>query len=110
MTVKRLTKKQRYWLTHLDSWSKSQESLSRYAKRCGLKAQTLYTAKGRLMALGLWTADGAGVDEPRFVRLQVPAGTRAPSTCQIHLPNGVRVDVPVGDGGLESVLRTVAAL
>ena len=110
MAVKRVTKKQRYWLTHLASWSKTQETLGGYAKRCGLKAQTFYAAKGRLMALGLWTPDGAGVEEPRFVRVQVPAGTRAPSTCQIHLPNGARVDVPVGDGGLESVLRTVAAL
>jgi len=62
------------------------------------------------MALGLWTSDGAGLDEPRFVRVQVPAGTRAPSTCQIHLANGTRVDVPIDDGGLAAVLRTVAAL
>ena len=110
MAVKRVTKKQRYWLAHLASWSKTQETLSGYAKRCGLNPQTLYTAKGRLVALGLWTVDGVGVDESRFVRLQIPAQTHPPSTCQVHLPNGARVEVPIVDGGLESVLRTVAAL
>lgn len=110
MSMKRLTKKQRYWLTHLASWSKTPETLSGYAKRCGLNPQTLYTAKGRLVALGLWTLDGVAVDEPRFVRLPVHAQTRAPSTCQVHLANGARVEVAVGEGGLESLLRTVAAL
>jgi hypothetical protein len=110
MAVKRVTKKQRYWLAHLASWSKTQESLGGYAKRCGLKAQTFYAAKGRLTTLGLWSVDGAGVEEPRFVRVQVPAGTRAPSTCQIHLANGTRVEVPIDDGGLAALLRTVASL
>ncbi len=110
MADKQLTNKQRYWLEHLQSWSRTPESLSEYAKRCGLKAQTLYVAKGRLIALGLWTAQGAGSEERRFVRVQVPAGTRTPSTCQVHFANGARVDVPVDDGGLATVLRTVAAL
>jgi hypothetical protein len=110
MADKQLTNKQRYWLEHLQSWSQTSESLSSYAKRCGLKAQTLYTSKGRLVALGLWPAGEAPPQGPRFVRVNVPGGTRAPVSCQVHLPNGVRVDVPVGDAQLASVLRTAAAL
>ena len=110
MAEQRLTKKQKYWVKHLDCWSHTGESLSGYASRCGLKSQTLYAAKGRLIARGLWTASGMAPQEPRFVRVEVPAVRHVPRTCQVHLPNGARVEVTVGDEGLESVLRSVAAL
>ena len=112
MAEKRLTKKQQYWLGHLESWSKTPQSLSAYAKRCGLNAQTLYVAKGRLVAQGLWPA---GADEgtavaKRFVRIDVPAGTRSGATCQVHLPNGARVELSLAQTGLDAVLRSAAAL
>ena len=112
MAQKRLTKKQQDWLGHLESWAKTPQSLSAYAKRCGFKAQTLYAAKGRLVAQGLWPAraDDDGAVAKRFVRVGVPAGTRSAATCQVHLPNGARVELSLGHSGLDAVLRSVAAL
>lgn len=112
MAERRLTKKQQYWLGHLESWSKTPESLSVYARRCGLNAQTLYVAKGRLIAQGAWPvrADGDRSGAKRFVRVDVPAGTRSPATCLVHLPNGTRIELSLATGGLDAVLRSVAAL
>lgn len=112
MAEKRLTNKQRYWLRHLEAWSKTSESLSDYARRANLKAQTLYVAKGRLVAQGLWSTPG-DVElgrAPRFVRVKAPTGTPAAASCQVHLPNGARVDVSLHDTAFEVVLRSVAAL
>ena len=113
MAERRLTKKQRYWLGHLESWSKTPQSLSVYARRCGLNAQTLYVAKGRLVAQGLWPAQAgaANTGATRFVRIDIPEGTRSSAaTCQVHLPNGARVEVSLASGGLDAVLRSAAAL
>ena len=109
---KRLTKKQQYWLDHLESWSRTPQSLSAYAKRCALNAQTLYAAKGRLVSQGLWPARPGAQEQgaKRFVRIDVPAGTRAPAMCQVHLPNGARVELAVDANGFDAVLRSVAAL
>ena len=112
MADRRLTKKQQYWLGHLESWSKTPQSLRAYATRCALNAQTFYVARGRLISQGLWPArPGAQArGAKRFVRIAVPAGTRAPAMCQVHLPNGARVELSLDANGLDAVLRSVAAL
>jgi hypothetical protein len=111
MNEKRLTKAQRRWLVRLREWSQSGETLSGYAKRRGLITQTLYTAKGRMVAQGLWPESARAEARPaEFVRINVGAREPAPSQCQVHFPNGTRVEIAVPSSGLESVLRAVAAL
>ena len=111
MTQKRLTKKQKYWLEHFRACAASQEALSVYAKRCGLNAQTMYTAKSRLKGLELRDDEGGGTTQaPRFVRVKMRASGSASGQCQVYFANGARVDVSLRDTPLESVLRSVAAL
>ena len=111
MTQKRLTKRQRYWLEHFRACANSKEALSVYAKRCGLNAQTMYAAKSRLKGLGLRDDEGGGSTQaPRFVRVKMRAAECSSGHCQVHFPNGARVEIALRDTALESVLRSVASL
>lgn len=111
MTQKRLTNKQRYWLEHFRACAASHEALSVYAKRCGLNAQTMYAAKSRLKGLELGDDEGVSTTQSqRFVRVQMRAAPSMPEHCQVHFPNGTRVEIALSDTALDRVLRSVASL
>lgn len=106
MTEQVLTKRQRYWLEHLQRCETSGESLKAYAAAHALSVASLYEAKGRLKRRGFMGE--ATVPVPKFV--QVARVQPAASVCRVHLCNGAAVELEVGADELDRVLRSVAAL
>jgi len=102
-----LTKRQRYWLEHIQACEASGKSMVEYAATQGFPVQTLYASKMRLANKGVL----GGVQSPRFQRVQV-LEAKPSSQWRVGLPNGVSIAF-VGDvdsGSLASILNVAAAL
>ena len=101
-TEKDLSERQRYWLKHLRTAERKGEALSAYAKRLGLSESSLYESKSRLRACGV-LAPGPQQrrgSAPEFVRVEVPAATRAPASLRVRLTSGALLEwneAPQGD-------------
>ena len=106
MTEQGLTKRQRYWLEHLQRCEASGESLKAYAAAHALSVASLYEAKGRLRRRGFMGEATESV--PKFV--QVGRVQPTASVCRVQLCNGVSVELEVGADELDRVLRSVAAV
>jgi len=96
--VRELTARQRRYKAHLEAAAAEGLSVSEYARRHGLSAQALYSARRELAV------------KSRFVRVAVrrdPAG----QAVRIELPNGVCVSIPgIREADLTALLRAAAAL
>ena len=102
-----LTRRQRYWLTHLQACTAAGKTIAAYAKEQELQAKSMYAGKKVLVSKGVLPS----TDSSPFQRvevLDVPVG----SEWQIQLPNGVSVAFvsPMDAGTLSTVLNTAAAI
>ena len=91
-----LTKRQRFWLSHLEAYSQRGGSLRAYAREHGLSHAALYTAKSDLKRRGAWLGAGTSTSvapAPKLlpVRITTPAPT---AMFRVLLPNGTAVEVP----------------
>lgn len=102
-----LTRRQRYWLEHIQACEASGKSMVEYAATQGFPVQTLYASKKRLAHKGALS----GVQAPRFQRVQV-LETNSDNQWRIGLPNGISVAFvgEVDSGSLSTVLNVAAAL
>jgi len=101
-----LTKRQRYWLNHLQACEASGKSIAAYAKEHGLKDKSMYTSKKALLSKGVLPSTRA-----RFQRVQV-ANPVVANQWLIQLPNGVSVSFSgtVDNAALASELNTAAVI
>jgi len=101
-----LTKRQRYWLNHLQACKTSGESIAAYAKAHGLKDKSMYASKKALISKGVLPSTLT-----RFQRVQV-AGAVVPNQWFIQLPNGMSVSFTgdVDERALAAVLNTAAVI
>ena len=102
-----LTKRQRYWLEHIQACEASGKSIASYAAEHDMTARAMYAGKKVLVKKGVLAA----LQPARFQRVQV---LEAPLSSQwrIGLPNGVSVAFAgeVDARTLTTVLSTAALL
>lgn len=101
-----LTKRQRYWLNHLQACEASGKGIAAYAREHGLKDKSMYASKKALINKG-----GLPPTCDRFQRVQVVNPVVA-NKWLIQLPNGVSVSFSgaVDERALASVLNTAAVI
>ena len=71
MAKKTMTRRQQFWLTHIQSAMRSGEQLQRYAKRHGLSTAGLYNAKSVLKRAGVLKSASSEFVANAFVPVQV---------------------------------------
>jgi hypothetical protein len=81
-----LTKRQQFWLEHIQAWDASGKSMAEYAASEGIAVRAMYSGRKTLIKKGALPA----AQPARFQRVQV---MEAPVSNQwrIGLPNGVSV-------------------
>ena len=96
----------RFWHEHVCAWQASDQTMVAYAKAHRLSVQAFYRAKARLMRYG------AGQRPPSrsvFQRVEAVSGPVRLSSCRVHLPNGVVVELGVEEAALGRVLQAAGA-
>ena len=101
-----LTKRQRYWLNHLQVCEASGKGIAAYARDHGLNDKSLYASKKALTSKALLPSTHA-----RFQPVQV-VNTVVANEWLIQLPNGVSVSFSgtVDNVALASVLNTASVI
>lgn len=102
-----LTKRQRYWLRHIEACKQSGQTMADYAAEHGLTVRAMYAGKKILVKKGVLPTTQVA----RFQRVKV---MEAPISSQwrIQLPNGVSVAFAgeVDARTLNTVLGSAAAI
>ena len=96
----------RPWREHVCACQASGQTMVAYAKAHRLSVQTFYRAKARLVRYG---AGRLPLLPPAFQRVEVVLAPPQLSSCRVHLPNGVVVELEVEDAGLGRVLQAAGA-
>lgn len=111
---RRLTERQREWLSHVRAAESRGEPLTEYAKRRGLSVRSMYEAKRSLRRAGLIAkatrTKSATARAPGFVELAVrehPIAATA-SSFRVQLPNGTVLEW--GDAPQGEVLRELVGI
>jgi hypothetical protein len=103
-----LTKRQEYWLSHLQACNSAGLTITAYAKDKQINVKSLYSAKESLIKKGILPR----AQRPsRFQRAKVIDISRD-YTFRIQLPNGVCVTAPgsVDSVSLSMILKTAAKI
>ncbi len=83
-----LTKKQQYWLDHIERCQEAEQSLAGYAQANGLDVKTLYRWKSTLRKHGYF-GSAASTTSALFTRVSVEQHCREEAaTLQVRFPNG----------------------
>ncbi len=101
-----LTKRQRYWLEHVQACTATGQTIAEYTQTQGLEARAMYAGKKTLVQKGVLPR----TRPPQFQRAQVvPVKS---SEWHIQLSNGVSVSFSgsVEAGSLTTVLSIAAAV
>jgi hypothetical protein len=69
--TEQLTKRQRYWLKHIERAAERGETLKEYAKRRRISVGAMYQAKSNLMKLGVLPRQEQAVVVTDFVPVQI---------------------------------------
>jgi hypothetical protein len=110
-----LTKRQRYWLRHINAADASHGTLVAYAKDHKLKVRDLYQWKTALGRRGLLPGKREKPAGSSFVSVK-PTSPLPPlsaeSQCTVTLPNGVRLDFTgaLGPESLHDLLQAASRL
>ena len=89
-TRRELTKRDRFWLGHLQVIARGSESASEYTRRKGLSVGALYEAKRQLGKRGAWTRAAKSVSFAPVVVRHEPGATR--SALRLRLGSGVELE------------------
>ncbi len=95
------------WHEHVCACQASGQTMVAYAKAHRLSVQAFYRAKARLVRHGAGRLPPPG---SLFQRVEVVSAPPRLSSCRVHLPNGVVVELGVEDAGLGRVLQAAGAL
>jgi predicted transcriptional regulator len=102
-----LTKRQRYWLEHIQACEASGKSMAEYATEHGVKVRAMYSGRKMLVNKGVLSSE----QQNRFQRVQVMEAA-VNKQWRIGLPNGVSVAFAgeVDARTLTTVLSSAASL
>jgi hypothetical protein len=95
------------WHKHVCACQASGQTMVAYAKAHRLSVQAFYRAKGRLLRFGAGQLPPPG---SLFQRVDVVSDSLRLSSCRVHLPNGVVVELGVEEAALGRVLQAAGAL
>ena len=106
-----LTKRQQYWLQHLETAKAQNIPLTQYAKENDLGLPALYNARSSLKSKGV--IEGSSVSP--FIRVQpaksIDSGDNTFSSgVTICFPNGTQILIEFNEKTLPSLLSTVKSL
>ena len=112
-TPQQPTKRQQYWLSHIQACDQLELSYRAYADQQGFSPRALYDAKNALVRKGFLSPKS----KSRFRRVQIkpPASSVAPadsmpsSRCVITLPSGISLEWPV-ESPSESLVTILSAV
>jgi hypothetical protein len=96
----------RPWREHVCAWQASGQTMVAYAKAHRLSLQAFYRAKARLVR---YDAGERPPSRSVFQRVEVVSGPVRLSSCRVHLPNGVVVELGVEEAALGRVLQAAGA-
>ena len=88
-TRRELTKRDRFWLDHLQVIARGDETASEYTRRKGLSVGALYEAKRQLGKRGAWTRAAKPVSFAPVVVRHEPEATGA--ALRLRLGNGAEL-------------------
>ena len=90
--MSQLTKKERYWLNHLNAWQRSGQSIAEYTRRHKLNPSGFYEWRKRL---AVHLDEGNAAERVSiFSAVEVDDGHTQSDALVIHFPNGCRLDLP----------------
>ncbi len=87
-----ITKRQQQWLDHINAADASDDSLVAYAAAHKLKVKDLYQWKTALTRRGFLPEKKP---KTAFVPVATKPATVSPTSCNVTLPNGVRIQFTV---------------
>ena len=85
-----LTKRQRYWLDHIQSWNESGMRMTEYARDQGFPVRAMYDAKNALVKRGILPRSRVSYTA-RFEQVQIVESS-SESEWRIALTNGSTVE------------------
>lgn len=93
MTKVRITKRQQFWLRHIEAAMRSGEQLQQYAKRHGLSVAALYNAKSVFKRAGLLNGTSTKRVPNAFVPVQIAPHAASPIRCRLHHLSGWQLEM-----------------
>ena len=88
--MSQLTKKERYWLSHLNAWQRSGQSIAEYTRHHKLNASGFYEWRKRL---AVHLDQGGSERVPMFSPVDID--DEQGEALVIHFPNGCRLELPI---------------
>jgi hypothetical protein len=88
-----MTKRQQFWLAHIQAAMRGGEQLQRYAKRHGLSVAALYNAKSVFKRAGLLKHASGELAPSAFVAVQIAAPVQPLMRCRLQHQSGWQLEM-----------------
>lgn len=88
-----MTKRQQFWLAHIQAAMRGGEQMQRYAKRQGLSVAALYNAKSVFKRAGLLKVSGSELAASAFVPVQITAAAQPLMRCRLQHLSGWQLEM-----------------
>jgi hypothetical protein len=88
-----MTKRQQFWLAHIEAAMRSGEQLQRYAKRHGLSVAALYNAKSAFKRVGLLKRTSTAPSPSTFVPVQIAPQAPSLIRCRLQHMSGWQLEM-----------------
>ena len=89
----KMTKRQQFWLAHIEAAMISGEQLQRYAKRRGLSVAALYNAKSVFKRMGLLKSASSTLVPDAFAAVQIAPQGASPIRSRLQHPSGWQLEM-----------------
>jgi hypothetical protein len=88
-----MTKRQQFWLAHIQAAMRGGEQLQRYAKRHGLSVAALYNAKSVFKRAGLLKSTSTELAPGAFVPVQITPAVQPLMRCRLQHLSGWQLEM-----------------
>jgi hypothetical protein len=88
-----MTKRQQFWLTHIQAAMRGGEQMQRYAKRHGLSIAALYNAKSVFKRAGLLKGTLTELASSDFVPVQIAPPAQPLMRCRLQHMSGWQLEM-----------------
>jgi hypothetical protein len=88
-----MTKRQQFWLAHIQAAMRGGEQMQRYAKRQGLSVAGLYNAKSVFKRAGVLKDASSGLAPSAFVPVEIAAPVQPSMRCRLQHLSGWQLEM-----------------
>lgn len=88
-----MTKRQQFWLAHIQAVMRGDEQMQRYAKRHGLSVAALYNAKSVFKRAGLLKVAASELVPNSFVPVQITPAAQPLMRCRLQHFSGWQLEM-----------------